>query len=1138
MNLSKPFLSMTLFFAASVFLPAAPNLFPNPGFEDGLGSLRHFIPAESKDKGCAMGLIAQGRSGQCLRLVSADFARHGAGSGVSLQPLKTYRLRVWTKTEGALVLPGQAGPLLRLTMREKDKTKDSSNLYLTLAGLTDQAGIGRVKINALPIVWVMLEAIVKTPADISGGCSLDAFAWNMKGAALFDDLSVEEMPPETPATAFLAANASAEARVEPSATESAQVAAAALGFEKAVWGSAIILSTNHVKEGKTAGLWKNHPANTELSCSLVPHDWSKVSALRFWCHSEKANSAQINVILQSRGDPKVFSYYSAKFNVDFTGWKQVTLSLSRFGATRDPAGWHKIDSITFNAKGWGIEPMADTALTLDALELVPGEAPKTSSAPSLKAKLPTAERAKEMGAMLGERPVLWGKPASDRKSWDPLAKHPFFVANMRTAEKESAKDTPLLTEELFTDYKTKGTRPQWEIPHSSRLNRAIAFALAECTQPDGRYLPKLAIELEAILAEGTWCSTAHCGGDPEHFRGNKISVDLAATARAWTLACISVWLADRLPTVISDRIRGEISRRIWSPYLTSIKAGKIPWGWVASDNNWNAVCHGGVIGSALMLDPDRGERGWFLASAEAFLPHFIAGYGEDGTCFEGLGYFDYGFGHFLSLSEIIRQATGGKIDYLAAPKIARMAAWPRRFEMVGGQYGAFGDQGLGSRPGKQFMRPISIRLGFPDAEAVLTNEIPASIGHPLGNHLYHLGLFFFSPLPPVTGLPPIDLGHDLRDWFPDGNRWVSRPLGRTSGALAFTFKAGVNAGGHEHLDNGTYVVASGGSTPILDPGMDAYTRDTFGPKRFESQIINSFGHPVPFPAKTLQFHGREAKAPVVSIVTNDREDVVTLDMKGSYEVASLEKLTRTFRYRRQGASAVLMVEDAFRFSGSEEFGTALITRSPHVEISPNQWIVGSGKAAVKVTADAVGGSVTLKREELARTHGVKGFSRLGIDFTKPLKEGRITLTIESAEAPTPVRPAPSTQSDRLRPKAYTASSHDGNEPSNVGDGNLETRWSAEGTEWLAIDLGGAFTVRGIGVAAMRGDARQSSFKVLVSPDGANFTEVGAFKTSGQSLNIEFFGFKPQTGVRWVRVLGSGNSDNGWNSYTEVEVYGK
>ncbi|MBN8215061.1 MAG: discoidin domain-containing protein [Spirochaetes bacterium] len=1123
-----------MFFAAfsTASLAAAPNLASQSTFEEGLGGWKHFIPAESKDKGCAAATAPGGRSGQCLRLASTDFARHGVGSGIALQPGKQYRLSVWVKTAGAQVSSDQPGPLLRLAMRGKDKSKDSENRYLTLAGLTDQAGISRMKVPGLPRDWTLLEAVVKTPSDLGGGCSLDLFAWNLRGIALFDDLAVEEVPEGTAATPILAPTAAS-----PNGAEEAETAAA-FGFEKALWGKGLVLTNAPVKEGRTSGLWKDHGVNPEISCDRIPHDWSRVSALRFWCYSEKANQAPINVILLSKADAKVFSYFMGRFTVDFTGWKQLTLPLSRFSATRDPAGWRKIDGITFNAKGWGVEPAADTALRFDAMELVPGEAPKPPTAPGLTAKLPSAERAKELEGMLGEKPVAWGKPASDRKAWDPLATHPFFTAIVKEAEREAPKETPLLTEEMFTDFKTKGTRPQWERPHSARLNRAIAFALAECARPDGRYLPKLAAELEAILAEGTWCSPAHCGGDSEYFRGNKTSVDLAATARAWSLACIASWLGDRLPKGLPDRVRSEIARRVWNPYLAAVKAGKVPYGWAVGDNNWNAVCHGGLIGSALMLDPDRSERAWLLASAEAFLPHFIEGYGEDGTCFEGISYFDYGFGHFLSLSEIIRQATSGKLDYLAAPKIARMAAWPRRFEMVGGQYGAFGDQGLGARPGKAFMRPISIRLGFPDAAEALASEIPASIGHPLGNHLYHLGLFFFSPLPPVAGLPPVDLGHDLRDWFPDGNRWVGRPVGRAPTSLSFCFKAGVNAGGHEHLDNGSFVVACGGGTPILDPGMDHYTRDTFGPKRFESQLLNSYGHPVPYPAKTLQFHGREAKAPVVSIATNDSEDVVELDLRGSYEAPSLEKLTRTFRYLRKGSNAVLQVEDAFRFSGNEEFGTALITRSPHVELSPTQWIIGSGKAAVKVTAQAVGGTVALKREDLTRTHGAKGFSRLGFDFTRPLKEGKLTLLIETAQAPLPMRASKPAQTDRLVPKAYAASSHDGNEPANAGDGNLETRWSAEGEQWIAVDLGAPRTVRGVGLATMRGDNRASFFKALVSKDGGKWTVAGAFKTSGQTLEIEFFGFPPMEGVRWVRLLGTGNSESAWNSYTEVEVYGK
>ncbi|NIL99270.1 MAG: hypothetical protein GTO62_19765, partial [Planctomycetales bacterium] len=53
------------------------------------------------------------------------------------------------------------------------------------------------------------------------------------------------------------------------------------------------------------------------------------------------------------------------------------------------------------------------------------------------------------------------------------------------------------------------------------------------------------------------------------------------------------------------------------------------------------------------------------------------------------GYWNYGFGHYLMLAETIWQATGGKVDLLAEPKIEQIALFGRRMEILPGVYPAF-----------------------------------------------------------------------------------------------------------------------------------------------------------------------------------------------------------------------------------------------------------------------------------------------------------------------------------------------------------------------------------------------------------------------------------------------------------------
>lgn len=119
----------------------------------------------------------------------------------------------------------------------------------------------------------------------------------------------------------------------------------------------------------------------------------------------------------------------------------------------------------------------------------------------------------------------------------------------------------------------------------------------------------------------------------------------------------------------------------------------------------------------------------------------------------------------------------------------------------------------------------------------------------------------------------------------------------------------------------------------------------------------------------------------------------------------------------------------------------------------------------------------------------------------------------------------------------TGSTDDGNVPSNVLDGDLNTRWSASGDgQWLLFCLGeGAVTVTSVDIAFYNGDQRQAFFDIQVSSNGSTFTTVAANRqSSGSSLQLENFPITPQQ-TRYVRLLGHGNNVSAWNSYTEVRI---
>lgn len=118
-----------------------------------------------------------------------------------------------------------------------------------------------------------------------------------------------------------------------------------------------------------------------------------------------------------------------------------------------------------------------------------------------------------------------------------------------------------------------------------------------------------------------------------------------------------------------------------------------------------------------------------------------------------------------------------------------------------------------------------------------------------------------------------------------------------------------------------------------------------------------------------------------------------------------------------------------------------------------------------------------------------------------------------------------------------------NIPENTIDEDITTRWSANsnnGTAFLTYNLGCKKTVISVKIYFHKGNLRTSSFKIAVSNDGTNFTEITNLLTSsGNTIGFEDFALPTNTQTKFIRILGFGNSEeSGWNSYEEVQIFGE
>lgn len=615
--------------------------------------------------------------------------------------------------------------------------------------------------------------------------------------------------------------------------------------------------------------------------------------------------------------------------------------------------------------------------------------------------IPEETRVREIAGFLSPTPSGVGKPITDRAAW--AAAFPNGKVVVALAEAESKEPIPVANDDLYLIYSKKGTRKEYEIPCQERMRRLADFTEAECIENKGRFLPVIEAVLAAILSERTWVLPAH-DSKLEAFNGKPV-VDLGVSMHAWNLVTVDWLLGDKLQSATREKIHAEIMHRVLEPYKAQVLGKGDGAGWICADNNWNAVCHAGVIGSALALLPSAEDRAWYLAALEIYIHNYQDGFPPDGYCSEGVGYWNYGFGHYVLMTEAVGAATGWRLNLYAPEIIGKVLSFPLRLEMMPGVYPAYSDADPSVKPTPFIFQLAGRHLPgvVPPAGKII---VSGAGSHPMTSLLYETMTLAFADSPaasPTDGTEPAKSALPLRDSFPDAGVVVCRCAEAASGkGFAIAMKAGNNNEHHNHNDVGSYVVTLDGKTPLVDPGMEVYTSRTFSAHRYDSKVLNSYGHSVPLVAGQLQDTGAEARGSISVVETTDAQDTYVLDLTLAYvkSVPSLKRLTRTLKFIRAPKPAI-EIADEVEFDSPQQFGDALITFGKCQPRSADTLVVYDAAQAVQVKVETGGRAFTVKDEVLDEKlpSGQKA-RRIGLSLNEPAERARIVCRIESAAPPT------------------------------------------------------------------------------------------------------------------------------------------
>jgi len=630
-------------------------------------------------------------------------------------------------------------------------------------------------------------------------------------------------------------------------------------------------------------------------------------------------------------------------------------------------------------------------LTLTALLFVSGSMIFLQSTAMAVVKEIDSNRIREISQLLSEKPAGFGLPISERIAWEDLVEKDSFKRIISEAEELLEQAIPEQPDDLYLDFSRTGNRTRWQRVSGRRRGRIRTFALAECLENKGRFMPAFEEIVRELCSERTWVMPAH-DGDLTNFHGKSVDIDLGSSGLAWSLATADYLLADKLSPETRQLLRDNLDRRIFQPYRDMVSGKRDKNWWMTGTNNWNAVCLASVTGSALAVIDSRETRALFIAAAEHYSENFLEGFTDDGYCSEGLGYWNYGFGYYIMLSESIYQATDGKVDLLQDAKVKQAATFGSRIEIINGVYPAFADCSIRAEPSSHLMYFIIRRFGLGLRKWEQFDPVSA------GSSLYQSMMYSF-PNSASRSLPAQNAseGPGIRSWFENAGILISRPARNSASSLAVALKGGHNNEHHNHNDVGSFVVVLDDRPLLLDPGGEVYTARTFSGRRYESNVLNSFGHPVPLVNGKLQRTGRQASGRIVRDDFTEDSDTLVLDISSAYDVPELEKLQREFVYSRKDAGS-LTVTDEVVFSKPCDFGTALITFDKWQQLSDSSLVIRDQDKALRVDIEVKGADFEMKPETIKEDLSGRTLpTRLGINLTKPVLRAVVGLTIRPAK---------------------------------------------------------------------------------------------------------------------------------------------
>ena len=125
------------------------------------------------------------------------------------------------------------------------------------------------------------------------------------------------------------------------------------------------------EESSCSAKWERQDTRTSVIFTEVPSDITEYSFVCLWIYSEKATDSLMQLCINcqpSSSEPGKTAYRRHEITVNWTGWKQIILTLDEFSDGYG-ADFSQVSNFTLNTTGWGMTPNPETVIYIDSVYL-------------------------------------------------------------------------------------------------------------------------------------------------------------------------------------------------------------------------------------------------------------------------------------------------------------------------------------------------------------------------------------------------------------------------------------------------------------------------------------------------------------------------------------------------------------------------------------------------------------------------------------------------------------------------------------------------------------------------------------------------------------------------------------------------